>query len=322
MKRAIITGVYGQDGSYLSELMHNEGIEVYGICREKLSENSKRIKDELIEEGISIKEFHIDLNNYEEVKELVNYVKPDMVYHMAALHRSSSDNDNNSGFKEYELFEKNISATGNILTACWDCSKETRVLTAGSCLMFDESETSFQNENTAFKSKSMYGIAKITENQLVKYYRKKGLFCCMAILYNHESHRRSNSFITKSIAKRLKNISKGSSDILEIGDLSAKKDWGFAGDYINSMYLMLSADFPKDYIVSSGEMHSIKEYIDICMEYLKMTKSQVKIVENKSLITRRINTTLCGDSSRCESELGWRRKTSFEEMILDILKGV
>lgn len=320
MKRALITGVYGQDGSYLSEILHDDNYEIYGICREELSDVSKRNKAELVRESIKINECTVSLHNYDDIGKLIKEIKPDVVFHLAAVHHSSSSSGNNSIFAEKSLYDMNVLATGNILAACYEYSPGSRVVSAGSCLMYDDSKEMMQDERTAFSSQSMYGLAKIAEQNLVSLYRKKGLFAGVSILYNHESHRRSSKFVTKKIADGLKSIRRGKMDMLELGDISVRKDWGFAGDYAMAMKLMSESAIPKDYIVSSGEMHTIEEYIDLCATELEINDWRSHVLINKGLVTRKITATLCGNSKKCSAELGWKRTMSFHDLVKEMLR--
>ncbi len=320
-KRVLITGVYGQDGSFLAELFHEDGAEVYGICRPDLGKNSKSIKSELERESIDIYEYHTDLYDYKAIGSLISEIKPNCIFHMAATHRSSSDRDNNSILAEKELFDNNIKATSNLLAACLECSPESRILTAGSCLMFDDSETMLQDENTPFSSNSMYGISKIVENQLVSFYRNRGLFACTAILYNHESHRRTNTFLTKSIATKIREIAEGLRNTLEVGDLSIRKDWGYAGDYARAMKLMLEAKIPEDYVIATNEMHSVKEFINICARQLQINDIDSYLYEKPQLLTRKNNAELRGNPIKCETNLKWKRSMKFEQLVAEILSG-
>ena len=321
LKKALITGIYGQDGSYLCEQLTQRGYEVHGICHDVLSDNSSIIRAELACNEIKPIEHHVSLYDYDQMCSLISTIEPDEIYHMAAIHRSAENKANNDKSSEKSLFESNICATHNILSACYEVSPNTRVLTAGSCLMFDNSGKKYQSEDTPFDSLSLYGIAKITEAQLIKYYRLNGLFACMAILYNHESHRRSAGFVTRKIADGFRNIADGTSSEFVLGNLEDVKDWGFAGDYTKAMQMMLSNQIPIDYILATGELHTIGEYAEKCASMLGISDWQKHIKINESLVSRKINGTLCGDSSKIEKELGWKREYSFDDIVSDMVKG-
>jgi len=318
-KRVLITGIYGQDGSFLAEKFYEKKYEIHGICKADLSENSKSIKRELESRSIEIIEHPIDLYDHDAVAELIDRLIPDYIFHMAAIHRSANSLQNNNVIAESELFRKNVAATENILEGCAVYSRNSRIVTAGSCLMFDDTETERQSESTAFSSDSLYGIAKITENQLVRYYRRRGLFACTAILYNHESHRRGTEFVTRKIAEGLKAIQRRDKNYLELGNIDIEKDWGFAGDYVDAMILMADAGAPEDYVLSSGKLHTIREYIECCADLLGIDNWNDHIRCNTAVITRGNKARLFGDSKLIEGRLGWKRKYDFTEMVREII---
>lgn len=319
MKKALITGIYGQDGSYLCELLNNDNYEVHGVCKNVLSRNSQIIRAELTTNLIRVKEHIVSLYDYTAIKTLIDSIKPDVIFHMAAIHRGSVNKDNNSVLAEKELYEKNILATNNILTACYEATWKARIVSAGSCLMYDGTNGTIQDESTEYKSNSMYGMAKIAEQNLVEYYRKKGLFACVPILYNHESHRRAGHFVTKKIVDGLRAIKSGESQFLELGDLNVKKDWGYAKDYAMAMKLMSEAPMPCDYIISSGEMHSLKEFIELCAIELGISNWEKYIKINPEIITRKNNVCLRGNPQKCIDELGWKRTLSFEDLVREMV---
>jgi len=321
MKRALITGCYGQDGSYLAELLAGKGYEIHGICKSELSENSRRIKKELTGEGVDVTEHTVSLYDYKEISSLIADIKPGFVFHMAAVHHSSEYSFGDRVLTEKELFDKNVLATSNILCACSTLNTGIHVVAAGSCLMFDDTDTDIQDEATAYRSGSMYGLAKIAEGSLVKYYRDNGLHVSQAILYNHESHRRSDSFVTKKIANGLKNIINGRQDVIELGDISVMKDWGFAGDYAEGMYLMAESDTPGDYVLATGVLHSIENYIRVCAKLYDINNYEKYLRTSATQISRKVGCKLRGRPLRAEKELGWKRKYSFEAMARDIVDG-
>lgn len=319
MRKALITGIFGQDGSFLYELLDQKGYQIYGIARRNMSNNSKKIQNELNKKGKNPIVCEIDLLNYSQVEEVVRQVQPDEIYHLSASHVSSEGRKNGIDVDDNQIFIRNVTATSNLLAACYENSLNTKILTAGSCLMFDSSGTERQNENTAYKSGSLYGLGKIVENSLVKYYRNKGIYACTAILYNHESYRRSEDFVTQKIVRNMCMLKNNSKHKFSLGNIETKKDWGYAKDYVNGMYLMLQQDRPQDYIISSGELHSIKEFIEVCANILQIDNWNKNIEINDRLINRNIITQLYGDSSRIENDLGWQRKKNFKEWILEMI---
>ena len=243
-------------------------------------------------------------------------MKPDEVYHLAATHVSSEWKDQtSSSLHDKELFDYNVLATSNILSVCWDYLKDTKLVFAGSCLMFDASKSKIQTEKTPFKSNSLYGLAKITENALVKYYRSKGLHCSTAILYNHESHRRSSHFVTKKIVSNMVKISRGEIDSFSLGNIYTKKDWGYAKEYVEAMYLMAQAKFADDYIISSGKLHSIKDFIDICANKLGIDNWGKYIKIEPQIISRKFNNQLLGSNLKIQKKLGWKPSVNLKQLI-------
>lgn len=320
MKKALITGIFGQDGSFLYELLEQEGYQVYGIVRRELSSNSRRVQEELDRKGKSPVICEVDLYNYRQVKETIECIKPDEVYHLSASHVSSEGKRNGETINNNALFQRNVAATANLLAACYELSQGSRILTAGSCLMFDASNTEIQDETTPYLSDSLYGIGKITENSLVEYYRKRGLYACTAILYNHESHRRSEDFVTRKIVKNMCMIKKDINHCFSLGNIDVKKDWGYAQDYVKGMYLMLQGKTPKDYILSSGELHSIREFLEICAEILQINDWEEHVAINSSITNREQRTQLYGNAQKIEKELGWKREKKFREWIYEMIR--
>ncbi len=317
MKKALITGVFGQDGSFLAEILAEKGYDILGIVRSPLSENALRIKEELQSKNVFVPTLDVSLENYDEVRKLIKSYRPDEIYHLAATHFSAEDADSNS---ESEGFVENIRNTANILDICYNYLKDVHVVTAGSCLMFDATQTSEQTEKTIFASKSYYGIAKITENMLVKMFRDKGLYACTAILYNHESHRRSDRFVTRKIVKNMVAISKGERDGFTLGSLETLKDWGYARDYAYGMYLMANQNQPSDYILSTGHLHSIEEFVAKCAMQLGIKDWKKHINIDEGIITRKNGVTLKGDSSLARTSMKWNHTLDFEGIIQEMIE--
>lgn len=319
MKKAVITGIYGQDGSFLYELLSKRGYQICGVARRELSSNSMKIKKELGDKNTDLSIRDIDIYNYQELSSFIAEIQPDEFYHMAAYHVSSDGVGNGNTVRQQEIYNKNVLATANILEACYYFSKYTKVITAGSCLMYDASDTLRQTESTPFASNSLYGMAKISENMLVQYYRKKGLYACTAILYNHESHRRASQFVTKKIVENMVRIKKGEIGSFNLGSLDSRKDWGYAGDYAEAMRLMLQSGCPKDYIVATGETHSIRDFAAKCADILGINDWEKYILVDTSIINRKITGKLVGDNSAIQSELLWRRSKNFEQVVEEMV---
>lgn len=319
MKKALITGVYGQDGSFLCELLFQKNYQIIGIARRELSVNSQRIKEELEEQNINLSVWNADIYDYEEISNIIQQFQPDEVYHMATYHVSSEGKGNAENIREQEGFHKNVLATANILEACYCFSRHTKIVVAGSCLMYDASDSVWQDEKTPFCSNSLYGLAKITGHMLVEYYRRRGMFACTAILYNHESHRRASQYVTKKIVENMIRIKKGEISSFTLGSLDTEKDWGYAGDYVEAMWRMLQADVSKDYIIATGEMHTIREFVGVCADILGIANWEQYISINQDIINRKIEGKLLGNSKAISHELNWNRSKSFKEMVEEML---
>lgn len=319
MKKAIITGIYGQDGSFLCEILVRRGYQVYGISKSVLSVNSLKIKQELENEGISHFADNVELYDFISVRDYIKEIQPDIIFHMAAYHVSSEGKGNGKNIREQEIFNKNVQATANILEVCYLYSKHTKVITAGSCLMYDASKTEYQTEKTLYESKSLYGLAKITENNLVQYYRAKGIFACTAILYNHESHRRASQFVTKKIVENMVKIKKRQIDFFTLGALDIEKDWGYAGDYAYAMYLMSQSALPKDYIVSTGETHTVCEFVEKCAQILGVANWENFVRVDKNVINREIRNRLVGKPVLIKKELQWEPQYLFVDLVEEMV---
>ena len=335
MKKALITGITGQDGSYLAEFLLNKNYEVHGIVRRVALEDPRHhlqriehIKSQLVLHPGSIE-------SYSRLVEIVEQIKPDECYHLAAqsfVHESFED--------AFSTFNININGTQHILSAIHHKAPQCKFYFAGSSEMFGLVKATPQNEETTFHPRSPYGISKTTGFYLTKNYREAyGLFACNGILFNHESPRRGFEFVTRKITSNIARIVAGKENILFLGNLDAKRDWGFAGDYVESMWLMLQQEKPDDYVVATGENHSIKEFIDLAFQHLNLSyeivdlhnmteKEAEKIVAilkqqtNKIFVVQHPNFyrpaevfELLGDAEKAKRELGWLPKIKFRELV-------
>ncbi len=316
-KKALITGPFGQDGSYFCELLAKKNYEIHGIVRENLSEHSKKIRDFINTRGISVQCHNVGLYDSNSLRSIIKELKPDEIYHLAATHFSSQALDRAS---DNESYTRNVLATFNLLSTINDFSRESKVVVAGSCLMFEGSETSPQNEATEFRPISLYALGKIAENDIVKFFRHKGMHVSMAILYNHESPRRPNSFVTKKIARNMVMLSQGEIDHFELGDITAQKDWGYAKDYVCGMWLMAQQTSPADFILATGQSRTIKDILDHTSSYLDLGDWESRVVVNEDLIGRKFDSQLIGDPTLAKEKLNWDHTVSFDELIDIILE--
>jgi len=312
MKRAIITGIFGQDGSYLCEILIEKGYEVYGIVGKDSSKNSGQIKLYLANKSIKPKVYSCNIYHYDEVFEAIRKIKPHEIFHLAAKHYSS---EMSSYANDRLLYLDNVTATFNILSAIKECKYSTKVILAGSCLMFDGSNTSLQDEKTPFQSVSFYGLAKIAEQKLAEFFRNMGVFVSMAILYNHESPRRSSNFVTKKIVRNLVQICKGEQKGFSLGSIDVIKDWGYAKDYAYGMWLMAQVDTPAEYVLSTGTKRTIKDFIDLASKDLGIDNWTDYINIDKKLLRRSNNLHLVGNPLFAKEKLGWNHTMKFEELV-------
>jgi len=318
-KRALITGIFGQDGSYLCELLSKKGYEVYGIEKTPLSNNAVKIKDHLKSKKVSPKLLNCDLYSYDDVFKTINKIKPNEVYHLAAKHFSSQSKGSNDN-TDIKLYQDNVSATLNILNALYKVSPISKCVLVGSCLMFDASSEKKQSEKTQFKTISMYGLAKIAEYYLGKYYRNKGMHVSMAIFYNHESPRRSEDFVTKKIVMSMVKIKKGEIRTFELGNLDAVKDWGYAKEYVYGLWQMSQMKRPDDYILATGIKHTVKDFVVEAANVLGIDNWRKYVSINSKIINRNISSKLIGIPHKAINKLKWKPKVGFKDLVKIMIK--
>lgn len=312
-KKAIITGINGQDGSYLAELLLKKGYEVYGIVRRSSLENKVKMKNVAnIKDKIHL--IACSLENNLAVYKVFKKIMPDECYHLAA-----------SSFVGYSIEDdlsimtNNFNTTYNILSTVIDVCPKCRVYFAGSSEIFGNADCYPQSESTRYNPRSVYGISKLSSHCLVKTYRKLyGIYACTGFTYNHESPRRGLSFVTRKISSAVAGIYLGREDVLEMGNLDARRDWGYAPDFVNAMFLMLQQDVAKDYVISTGKLHSVKELLEIAFEYVGLDYKKYVVV-NEAFIRPAEKIPLVGDSLEIYKELGWKNTKDFKEMIQEMV---
>ena len=312
MKRAFITGITGQDGSYLAELLLTKGYEVHGLIRRASTFNTSRIDHLYVDPhqaGARLFLHYGDLADGSQLTNLVYDVKPDEIYHMGAQShvRVSFDMPEYTG---------NITGLGvtRILEAVRNFHPKSKVYQASSSEMFGNAPAP-QNENTPMVPRSPYGAAKLYGYNMCRIYREAyGLFICNGIGFNHESPRRGENFVTKKVVKGLLDAKRGRIKKLYLGNLEAKRDWGFAGDYVRAMYLMLQQDKPDDYVIGTGEAHSVKDLLQIASKYIEISwKDYVEI--DRSLFRPTEVNSLLADSRKARERLGWKPEVSFKDLV-------
>ena len=331
-KKALITGITGQDGSYLAELLLNKGYEVHGIIRRSSSFNTSRI-DHLYNDP-HVKKSRLllhygDLTDATVLIPMIHSVMPDEIYNLAAQSHVKVSFD----LPEYT---GNADALGvlRLLEAIRSLhlTKKIKFYQASTSEMYGNATTTPQDENTPFQPCSPYGAAKLYAYWLTKNYRDSyGLFACNGILFNHESPRRGETFVTRKITTGLSRIALGMQDKLYLGNLEAKRDWGHAEDYVEAMWMMLQQKSPDDYVIATGESHSVREFVERTASYLEIPIAWNGCGVREKGINKRTGKTiieideryfrpteldyLMGDASKARRELGWRPRTTFEDLV-------
>lgn len=309
-KKAFITGISGQDGSYLAELLLAKGYEVYGGVRTEFSGNNdpRAVRLAAVLDQLSIRK--CDVINEEQVERSIREIVPDEIYHLA------SDVEPRILFDEEDsILKVNFTSTHFVLRAVKRFAPGAHVYIAGSSLMFGNPETTPQNEHTPMNPTTPYGIAKTAGYHLARMYRSAhGVYVCTGILYNHESPRRDEKFLPRKITKAAARISKGLDKELVLGNLEARRDWGFAGDFVESMWLMLQQDVPDDFVIGTGEVHTVKDILTIAFERVGLSWEDYVRVDN-TLFRKEDPITLVADPSKAKQKLGWKPKVKFEELI-------
>jgi GDPmannose 4,6-dehydratase len=314
MKKAIITGVTGQDGSYLAELLLSKGYEVHGVVNGSKGKDKHRlwrihgILDKLILHSC-------DVSDSEQVETVFLSVMPDEVYHLASKVQPRLIFE-----EEKNIFNVSFMGGLNYLHAIKKYKNNCRLYCAGSSLMFGKVYTSPQNENTPMNPSTPYGIGKVAAYHFVKMYREAyDIFACTGILFNHESPRRDDIFLPRKITKAVANIKAGKQDKLLLGDIETKRDWAYAGDVVESMWLMLQQNEPEDFIIGTNELHSIKELLEVAFGYFDLNWEN-HVVLDPSLFRKIDYVNLCGDSSKARNKLGWVPKVNFKALIEKMVK--
>ncbi len=315
LKKALITGITGQDGSYLAEFLLEKGYEVHGIVRRVAFEDPqhrlwriRHILDNLTLHPAS-------LESYASVFNIVDKVKPDECYHLGAQSYVGYSFED-----EFSTITTNINGTHFVLSAIKERAPECKFYFAGSSEMFGNANTTPQNELTPFHPRSAYGISKVAGFDLTRNYREAyGLFCCNGILFNHESPRRGFEFVTRKITSTVAKIKLRLSKELRLGNMESKRDWGYAGDYIEAMWLMLQQDKPDDYLIATNKSHSVREFMEIAFNIIGLNWKDYLVIDEKLYRPAEIY-ELRGDFSKASVVLGWEPKVGFEEMVEMMVK--
>jgi len=304
MNRALVTGATGQDGTYLCELLNSKGYEVHALVRRSSTPQHrlKLLTDVVIHEG--------DMTDAMSIHRVMDAVCPTEVYNLAAQSHVGTSFD----MPEYTM-EVNAGGLLNVLEAVRQDFPKCKVYQASTSEMFGKAVEVPQSETTPFNPISPYAVAKMHAHQTAQYYRNYyGIFVSCGILFNHESPRRGEEFVTQKVVKAVKEIKNGDRDRLELGDLSPKRDWGYAPEYVQAMFDMLHDDHPDDYVIATGESHTVREFV-------RMAFSLAGLGDYRKYVQESVNPRpaevfeLCGDSSKALRLLGWKPQVKLEELI-------
>jgi len=312
MKKALVTGITGQDGSYLAELLLEKGYHVWGLMRRSSSFHTGRI-DHLYKdphEHPRLRLVYGDLTDGGNLSALISEIKPDEVYNLGAQSHVRVSFD-------MPIYTVNTDALGTLrlLEAIRSGRKRPRFYQASSSEMYGRAVEIPQTEKTPFYPRSPYGCAKVYSFwQTVNYREAYGFFACNGILFNHESPRRGETFVTRKITRAATRIKLGLQDKLYLGNLDAKRDWGFAGDYVEAMWLMLQQDKSDDYVVATGESHSVREFVEKVFSYLGLDWRKYVEIDKRYLRPTEVD-RLEGNASKAKRVLGWKPKVKFKELV-------
>ena len=314
-KIALITGITGQDGSYLAELLLAKNYKVHGIVRPNFSKEDKlknwRIK-KIYKDIILHKE---SLENYDALTKLIKKVKPEEIYHLAAQARDGHSFDN-----EFYTFRINLNTTHYILSAARKINERAKFLFAGSSEMFDVGEKLSINEKTPFDPKSAYGISKVSSHYLVKNYRENfKMHTSTSILFNHESPRKDIQFVGRKISYSVARIKKGLQKKLKLGNIKSKRDWGHAKDYVKAMWLMTQQKNAEDFIIGSGALHTVEEFAEKAFSHVGLNYKDF-IDLNKNFIRSVEPLGRIADSTKAKKQLKWKPNYSFDELVCDMVE--
>jgi len=311
-KKAIISGITGQDGSYLTELLLGKGYEVYGIMRRASSFNTARI-DHIYKDPHEKSNLHLiygDLSDSSSIGKIIREIQPDEFYNLGAQSHVRVSFDT----PEYTC---DIDALGTlrVLEAIKSFSPHTKFYQASSSEMFGKAQEVPQKETTPFYPRSPYGCAKVFSYWITRNYRDSyNMFTCNGILFNHESPRRGETFVTRKTTMALARIKHGLQDKLFLGNLDAKRDWGYAKEYVEAMWLMLQQKESDDYVIATGETHSVREFLEEAFSYAGLDWHKYVEFDKRYIRPAEVD-LLIGDTSKAEEKLGWKAKTTFKDLV-------
>ena len=314
-KKALITGITGQDGSYLAEFLLKKGYTVHGLVRRVAAEDKShrfwRLRHFLNKLNIHAG----SLESYASIINIITKIKPDEIYHLGAqsyIDYAFAD--------EFSTINTNINGTHYLLSAIKEFSPKTKFYFAGTSEMFGKVREIPQTEKTPFYPRSVYGISKVAGYDLTRNYREAyNLFCCSGILFNHESPRRGFEFVTRKITHAVARIKFGLQKDLRLGNMDAKRDWGHAKDHVEAMWLMLNQKEPKDYVVSTGKHYTVRDFAKLAFQLVDLDYRKFVKIEKKFFRPAEVE-SLLGDCSRAKKELKWKPKYNFKKLVEDMVR--
>jgi GDPmannose 4,6-dehydratase len=313
--RALISGITGQDGSYLAEWLLAKGYEVHGVVRRVAIEDPEHRLTRLDGIRTHIKLHAASLESYASIHQVVGKVMPDECYHLAAQSFVSYSFDD-----EFSTLNANINGTHYLLAAAKNIVPRCRFYFAGSSEMFGKADEVPQTEHTRFHPRSTYGISKVAGFDLTRNYREAyGMHASSGILFNHESPRRGFEFVTRKITSGVARIAAGKSKELRLGNLDAKRDWGHAREYVQAMWLMLQQPEPDDYVIATGQTHTVREFADLAFAHAGLNYRDYVMPDADLFRPAEVN-ILQGDASNARQKLGWEHRIGFEALVREMVE--
>ena len=313
-KKALITGITGQDGSYLAELLLDKGYEVHGIVRRVALEDPEHRLGRITHLQNKVELHPASLESFPSIYNVVRIIRPDECYHLAA--QSFVDTSFKDAFSTLNI---NINGTHYVLEALNELVPKCRFYFAGSSEMFGKAEEVPQTEITRFHPRSPYGISKVAGFDLTRNYREAyGLYAASGILFNHESPRRGFEFVTRKITSHVARIKLGQIGHLSLGNLDAKRDWGHAREYVKAMWIMLQQDAPDDYVIATGKTHSVREFCEIAFSHVGLDYHEYVQIDPRFLRPAEVD-LLIGDCTKAKDKLNWTYDIGFEDLVKEMV---
>ena len=314
-RRALITGITGQDGSYLAEFLLGKDYEVHGTVRRVATTDSEHRLDRIRHLMANLEIHPASLESYPSLCKVFQNVQPDECYHLAAQSYVSYSFED-----EFSTFKTNIDGTHNVLAALHQCAPTCRFYFAGSSEMFGNAVTTPQNESTPFHPCSTYGVSKVAGFHLAVYYRQaRHIYASCGMFFNHESPRRGCEFVTRKITSELAKIKLGLASELRLGNIEAKRDWGHAREYVRAMWLMLQRPEPDDFVIATGQNHSVQEFLQIAFEHVSLDYHDWVKIDPEFMRPLEVK-ELVGDASKARQVLAWENQISFRDLVTEMVE--